>query len=141
MRATPFNQETIDEFHAKKGMGIGQWGNHLLLMTARGVESGESITTPLIYRRDGNRYVVIASKGGAPSNPLWFDNISVNPEVEVEVAKDGGTEKFKARARAITGGPEHDQLYAEQAKIWPGFLDYQKKTSRVIPVVVLEPLR
>ena len=64
--------------------------------------------------------------------------MSANPEVEVEVAKDGGTEKFKARARAITDGPEHDRLYAEQAKIWPGFLDYQKRTSRVIPVVVLE---
>ena len=57
------------------------------------------------------------------------------------MAKDGGTEKFKARAGVIAGGPEHDRLYAEQAKIWPGFLDYQKRTSRVIPVVVLERLR
>jgi deazaflavin-dependent oxidoreductase (nitroreductase family) len=140
MKATAYNQQTIDEFHAKKGLGVGPFGDHVLLMTARGAKSGESITTPLVYRRDGDRYIVIASKGGAPSNPLWFDNVGANPEVEVEVAKDGGTEKFTARARPITGGPEHDRLYAEQAKIWPAFLDYQKRTSRVIPVVVLERL-
>ena len=138
MSATAFNQKTIDEFHAKNGLGVGMFGNLLLLMTAVGARSGEPITTPLVHRRDGDRYIVIASKGGAPSHPHWFANVSANPEVEVEVAKDGGTEKFKARARAITDGPEHDRLYAEQAKIWPGFLDYQKRTSRVIPVVVLE---
>ena len=138
MSATAFNQKTIDEFHAKNGLGVGMFGNLLLLMTAVGARSGEPITTPLVHRRDGDHYIVIASKGGAPNNPHWFANVSANPEVEVEVAKDGGTEKFKARARAIADGPEHDRLYAEQAKIWPGFLDYQKRTSRVIPVVVLE---
>ena len=138
MSATAYNQKTIDEFHAKNGLGVGMFGNLLLLMTAVGARSGEPITTPLVHRRDGDHYIVIASKGGAPSHPHWFENVRANPEVEVEVAKDGGTEKFKARARAITDGPEHDRLYAEQAKIWPGFLDYQKRTSRVIPVVVLE---
>ena len=138
MSATAFNQKTIDEFHVKNGLGVGMFGNLLLLMTAVGARSGEPITTPLVHRRDGDHYIVIASKGGAPSHPHWFANVRANPEVEVEVAKDGGTEKFKARARAITDGPEHDHLYAEQAKIWPGFLDYQKRTSRVIPVVVLE---
>ena len=138
MSATRFNQKTIDEFHAKNGLGIGMFGNNLLLMTAVGVKSGEPITTPLVYRRDGNHYIVCASKGGAPDHPQWYANVIANPNVEVEVAKDGGTEKFKARARAIADGPEHDRLYAEQAKIWPAFLDYQKRTSRVIPVVVLE---
>jgi deazaflavin-dependent oxidoreductase (nitroreductase family) len=139
--ATPYNQKTIDEFHAKHGRQVGAWGDHLLLMTARGAKSGEAITTPLVYGHDGDRYVVIASKGGAPNHPAWLANVTSNPEVEVEVANDGGTEEFKARARVIAAGPERDRLYAEQAKIWPGFLDYEKRTSRVIPVVVLQRLR
>jgi deazaflavin-dependent oxidoreductase (nitroreductase family) len=139
--ATPYNEKTIDEFHAKHGRGVGPWGDHLLLMTARGAKSGEAITTPLVYRHDGDRYVVIASKGGAPKHPAWLANVTSNPEVELEVAKAGGTEEFKARARVIAGGPERDRLYAEQAEIWPGFLDYEKRTNRVIPVVVLERIR
>jgi deazaflavin-dependent oxidoreductase (nitroreductase family) len=141
MGATPYNQKTIDEFHAKRGRGVGPWGDHLLLMTARGAKCGEAITTPLVYRNDGDRYVVIASKGGAPMHPAWLANVTSNPEVEVEVAKDAGTEEFKARVRVIGVGPERDRLYAEQAKIWPGFLDYEKRTTRVIPVVVLDRLR
>lgn len=138
MTATTFNQKTIDEFHSHDGRGVGPWGDNLLLMTAKGARSRESITTPLVCRRDGDNYVVIASKGGAPHNPIWLGNVKTNPEVEVEVAGDGGTEKFKARAHILDGGPERDRLYAEQAKIWPGFLEYQKRTSRVIPVVILE---
>lgn len=141
MPATPYNQKTIDEFHAKNGLGVGPFGDHLLLMTTKGVKSGESHTTPLVYRRDGDNYIVIGSKGGAPDNPAWLANVRANPDVEVEVAKDGGTETFKARARVLETLPERDRLYAEQAKIWPAFLDYQKKTSRVIPVVVLESTR
>lgn len=140
MTATAFNQKTIDEFHAKMGVRVGAWGNKLLLMTARGAKSGESITTPLVCRRDGDNYIVIASKGGAPDNPRWLANVKANPEVEVEVAKNDRTEKFRARAHVLDSGPERDGLYAEQAKIWPGFLEYQKRTSRVIPVVVLERL-
>jgi deazaflavin-dependent oxidoreductase (nitroreductase family) len=139
--ASPYNQKTIDEFHAKDGLGVGPFGNHLLLMTAKGLRTGDRITTPLVYGRDGDDYIVCGSKGGAPMNPTWVGNVRANPEVEVEVAKEGGTEKFKARARVIAGGPERDRLYAEQAKIWPAFLDYQKRTERVIPVVVLERLR
>ena len=138
MAATSFNQKTIDEFHSKKGLNVGPWGNHLLLMSSKGAKSGQTITNPLVYRREGHSYVVIASKGGAPDDPLWLANIKANPDVEIEVAKDGGTEKIKARARVIASGPEYERLYAEQAKIWPGFRDYQKRTSRVIPVVVLE---
>jgi len=136
--AIGWNQKTIDEFHTKQGRGIGPWNDNLLLMTAKGVRSGDEITTPLVYKRDGNRYVVIASKGGAPDNPKWLANIRAHPEVEVEVAKDGGTDTFKAEAHVIESGPERDRLYKEQATVWPAFLDYQKKTSRVIPVVVLE---
>ena len=138
MKATPFNQKTIDEFHAKRGRGVGMWGDHVLLMTAKGVKSGESITTPLVYGREGNDYVVVASKGGAPNHPLWFGNIKASPEVEVEVANDHGTEKVKARARVVDSRQERDRLYQEMTRIWPSFAEYQKRTERVIPVVVLE---
>jgi deazaflavin-dependent oxidoreductase (nitroreductase family) len=139
MRATAWNQKTIDEFHAKHGLGVGMWGDHVLLMTARGAKSGESITTPLVYSREGNHYVIVASKGGAPMNPTWFHNIKAHPEVDVEVAKPaGGVEKFKARARVIEDRGERDRLFQEMCKIWPSYADYQKKTERLIPVIVLE---
>lgn len=138
MTATPWNQKTIEAFHAQNGLGIPPWGDNLLLLTAKGSKTGEPHTTPLVYRRDGDTYVVIASKGGAPTDPTWFTNLKANPEVEVEVADNGGIEKFKARSRVIASGPEHDRLYNELATVWPAFLDYQKKTSRVIPVVILE---
>ena len=138
MTATDWNQRTIDEFHAKKGRGVGMFGDHVLLMTARGKKSGEAITTPLVGGRDGNDYVVCASKGGAPTNPTWLANIKANPEVEVEVPTADGTEKFKARAHPFESGPERDRLYKEMTKIWPAFADYQARTERVIPVVVLK---
>jgi deazaflavin-dependent oxidoreductase (nitroreductase family) len=138
VKATPFNQRTIDEFNAKHGLGIGPFGDHVLLLTARGTKSGDAITTPLVYGREGDDYVIVASKGGAPQNPMWFGNIKTNPEVEVEVAKAGGTEKFKARARVIDSRPERDRLYKKMTKIWPAFADYQTRTERLIPVVALE---
>ena len=139
MKATPYNQKTIAEFEAKHGLGIGPFGDHVLLLTARGAKSGEAITTPLVYGRDGDRYVVVASKGGAPTNPAWFGNIVANPEVEVEVATATGTEKFKARAQAVESRAERDRLfYEEMARIWPAFREYETRTDRLIPVVVLE---
>ncbi len=138
MKATAWNQKTIAEFQAKQGLGVGMWGDHVLLMTAKGAKSGEAITTPLVYGRQGDDYVIVASKGGAPNHPLWFGNIKANPEVEVEVAHAGGTEKFKARARVIDNRPEHDRLYKEMSMIWPGFAEYQTRTERLIPVIILE---
>ncbi len=138
MKVTPFNQKTIDEFNAKQGRGVGRWGNHVLLMTARGAKSGDAITTPLVYGRDGDDYMVVASKGGAPKHPTWFGNIQAHPEVEVEVASANGTEKFNARARVVDSRQERDRLYDEMTKIWPSFAEYQTKTERLIPVVVLE---
>lgn len=138
MKATPFNLRTIAEFHAKHGRGIGPFGDHVLLMTAKGAKSGESITTPLVYGREGDHYIVVASKGGAPENPFWFGNIKANPTVEVEMATHGGTEEFKARARPVDSRSERDRLYQEMTKIWPPFKDYQTKTERLIPVVILE---
>jgi len=141
MKATPFNQKTIDEFHAKQGRGVGVFGDHVLLMTAKGARSGEAITTPLVYGRDGKDYVVVASKGGAPENPSWFGNLKANPEVEIEVASPDGVEKLKARARLVDRRDERDRRFKEMAKIWPSYLDYQKRTERIIPVVVLQPVR
>jgi deazaflavin-dependent oxidoreductase (nitroreductase family) len=138
VKATPYNQKTIDEFHAKKGRGVGPFGDHVLLMTAKGVKSDEAITTPLVSGHDGDDWIVVGSKGGAPTHPTWLGNIKANPEVEVEVPTDGGTEKFKARAHVVDDRAERDRLYAEMTKIWPSFADYQKRTDRLIPVVRLE---
>lgn len=138
VKATPFNQKTIAEFHSKQGRGVSMWGDHVLLMTAQGAKSGEAITTPLVYGRKGDDYVIVASMGGAPKHPTWFGNIKANPEVEVEVANAHGTEKFKARARVVDSRHERDRLYKEMSKIWPAFVDYQTRTERLIPVVVLE---
>ncbi|HEV2034347.1 MAG TPA: nitroreductase/quinone reductase family protein [Candidatus Dormibacteraeota bacterium] len=138
MRATPFNQKTIAEFREKQGRGVGPWGDHVLLMTAKGAKSGEAITTPLVYGRQGDDYVIVASKGGAPQHPAWFGNINANPAVEVEVANAGGTEKFEARAHVVDSRRERDRLYEEMSKIWPSFVEYETRTNRLIPVVVLE---
>ena len=100
--------------------------------------SGEAITTPLVYGREGDDYIIVASKGGAPKHPTWFGNINANPEVEVEVANAGLTEKFKARARVVDSRHERDRLFKEMTKIWPSFAEYETRTDRVIPVVVLE---
>jgi deazaflavin-dependent oxidoreductase (nitroreductase family) len=137
-RAIGWNQRTIAEFHAKRGRGVGGWGDHLMLLTARGARSGDEITTPLVCGRDGDDYVVIASKGGAPAHPSWFGNVQANPEVECEVPAGDGTETFRARARVVQDRTERDRLYLMMAKIWPSFLDYEKRTDRLIPVVILE---
>jgi deazaflavin-dependent oxidoreductase (nitroreductase family) len=88
-----------------------------------------------VYSRDGDHYVIMASKGGAPTHPAWYHNLVAHPIVTVEV----GAEKFEARA-SVAQGAERDRLFAQHAAINPGFNDYQKRTSRVIPVVVLERL-
>jgi deazaflavin-dependent oxidoreductase (nitroreductase family) len=141
VKASAWNQKTIAEFHAKQGLGVGMWGDHVLLMTATGAKSREAITTPLVYGRDGDNYVVVASKGGAPEHPMWFANIQATPEVELEVSIDGRVEKLEARARVIDDTAERDRLFKEMSKIWPSFVDYQKRTGRLIPVVILETVR
>ena len=140
MTATEYNQKTIDEFHAKKGRDVGRWGDNLLLLTSKGATSAQDITTPLVHRRQGNDYVVVASKGGAPSHPRWLRNVQKHPDVEAEVATPEGTEHFKARARVLADGPERDRLYAYMTEVWPAFADYEEKADRTIPVVILERL-
>ena len=138
MSATAWNQRSIDEFHAKKGRGVMAWGDNLLLMTSKGARTGEEITTPLVCRRRDDSFVVCASKGGAPQNPQWFHNIEINPDVTVEVPVPGGTEHLQARASVVPNGPVRDELYAFMTEVWPSFADYERRTDRVIPVVILD---
>ncbi|HEU5014256.1 MAG TPA: nitroreductase family deazaflavin-dependent oxidoreductase [Roseiflexaceae bacterium] len=130
-----FNQSIIEEFHANNGKVGGPFANTpLLLLTSIGAKSGQPRTSPLAYVTDNGHFVIIASKGGAPSNPDWYYNVLANPEVTVEA----GTETFKARATAITDGPERDRLYAKMVEQNPGFAEYERKTARKIPAVILE---
>ena len=129
-----FNQDLIAAFRVNGGKGIGPFVNRpVLLLTTTGAKSGQSRTTPLVCTTDGERIVVIASKGGAPSHPAWYHNLVAHPEVTVEL----GREQFQARA-VVAEGPERERLYSQQAAQMPGFAEYQKKTTRQIPVVVLE---
>jgi len=107
-----------------------------LLLTTIGRKSGERFIFPLYYGKAGDSYIVVASKGGALQHPNWYRNLVANPQVDVQV----GTEKFKARARTATG-EERARLWQEALKFWPPYADYQKKTEREIPVVVLDPVR
>jgi deazaflavin-dependent oxidoreductase (nitroreductase family) len=106
-----------------------------LLLTATGRKSGEKFIFPLFYGTDGDSYIVVASKGGAPQHPGWYRNILANPEVEVQI----GTKKIKARARTAAG-PERARLWQKSLEFWPPYADYQTKTTREIPVVVLDPV-
>jgi deazaflavin-dependent oxidoreductase (nitroreductase family) len=129
-----FNQRVIADFRANGGKVGGQMENlPLLLVTMTGAKSGRTITLPLAYSKDGDRIVVIASYAGAPHNPSWYHNLVANPVVTVEL----GDEKFQARA-AVTTGADRDRLFKQQADLLPIFNDYQKKTSRLIPVFVLD---
>jgi deazaflavin-dependent oxidoreductase (nitroreductase family) len=106
-----------------------------LLLTTTGRKSGEKFIFPLFYGETGNSYIIVASKGGAPEHPGWYRNLLAHPEVEVQV----GTKKLKARARTASGA-ERTQLWEKALEFWPPYADYQKKTEREIPVVVLDPI-
>jgi deazaflavin-dependent oxidoreductase (nitroreductase family) len=133
MPQNDFNLGIIKEFRENGGETFGPFkGRNLLLLTTKGAKSGAEGTTPLVYSKDGDRYVVIASMGGAPKSPAWYHNIVANPEVTLEVGKD----KFKARA-TVAEEPERTRLYNAQAEEMPAFKEYEQKTTRKIPVVVL----
>lgn len=132
-----WNAAIIDEFHAKDGKGVADFGDLLALLTTRGARSGEERTTPLMYHRDGERYIVVASKAGAPDNPSWYHNLKAHPVARVEVGTEAGTETFEVRAHEA-GGEERERIWADRIRIAPGFLDYQRKTSRTIPIMILE---
>jgi len=132
-----FNQKVITEFRANQGKVGGQFANRsLLLLTTTGAKSGKTYTNPLAYTKDGDRFVVIASFGGGPKNPSWYNNLVAHPEVTVEV----GSERFKAKA-TVTTGEERQRLYDQQAKQIPAFAEYAKKTTRKIPVIMLTRIK
>jgi deazaflavin-dependent oxidoreductase (nitroreductase family) len=108
-------------------------GATTLLLTTTGRRSGEPRTVPLIYAADGDRCIVVASKGGAPQHPLWYGNIEANPEVDVQIKGD----HFSARARTLDGD-ERARAWSIAATQWPNYDVYQQRTTRVIPVVALE---
>jgi deazaflavin-dependent oxidoreductase (nitroreductase family) len=114
--------------------GLGEITAPALLLTTTGRKSGDKFIFPLFYGTDGGSYFVIASKGGAPQHPGWYRNILANPDVEVQV----GTKKVKARARTAEG-EERLRLWKKALEFWPPYADYQLKTERQIPVVVLDP--
>jgi deazaflavin-dependent oxidoreductase (nitroreductase family) len=125
--------------HMKKYLATNGSDGHIwngvptLLLTTTGAKSGKERTLPLIYGRDGNRYVIVASRGGAPDHPAWYKNLVAHPTVGLQVAAD----KFKARASSAKDA-ERKRLWQVMAKIWPAYDEYQTKTKREIPVVVLE---
>ena len=128
-----WNRQIIEEFHSNEGKVGGPFkGDTLLLLTTIGAKSGQQRVSPLAYLPDGERVFIFASKGGAPTNPDWYHNLVVHPQVTVEI----GTEQFAATAVVIQS-EERDQLYARQVQRMPGFGDYEKKTDRKIPVVEL----
>jgi deazaflavin-dependent oxidoreductase (nitroreductase family) len=131
-----FNKKVIEEFRANSGVVGGQFkGAPMVLLTHTGAKSGKSYTTPLVYSRDGERFVIIASKAGAPTNPDWYHNLRAHPVVTLEIRN----ERFQAKA-TVTNGAERERLFNQQAEKMPFFNDYRKKTKREIPVIALERL-
>lgn len=134
MSITDFNKAIIAEFRANGGQVGGQFANTtLLLLTTIGAKSGQVRTNPVAYTTDGDHIIIMASKGGAPTNPDWYYNLKANPMVTVEL----GREQFQARA-VVAEGAERDRLFRQMAEVMPGFADYQRNTTRQIPVIILE---
>jgi deazaflavin-dependent oxidoreductase (nitroreductase family) len=132
-----WNTAIIAEFRANGGKVGGRFeGSTLLLLHTIGAKSGQERVNPLACIRDGDRLLVVGSKAGAPTHPDWYHNLAANPEVTVEL----GTEQFRARA-AVAAEPERTRLFAKIVEERPGFADYQTKTTRVIPVVILTPIK
>lgn len=131
------NQPIIDEFRANNGKVAGYFtGANMLLLHTVGARSGQARTNPVVYVTDGDRLVIVASKGGSDSNPDWYYNLLANPIVTVEL----GNEQFQARAIPVTEEPERSRLYAKMVEHRQGFADYEKRTNRKIPAIILERL-
>ncbi len=127
------NKKIIDEFRANGGKVGGPFeGRTLLLLHTKGAKTQQERINPVAYVRDGDRLVVIASKGGAPTHPDWYYNVVANPELTIEV----GMEKFRVHA-TVSEEPERTRLYNKMVEMMPGFDDYRRKTIRTIPVIVL----
>jgi deazaflavin-dependent oxidoreductase (nitroreductase family) len=128
-----FGAEHVRVYRETAGERGYNWrGATILLLTTTGRTSGESRTTPLIQRTDDGRWVLVASKGGAPQNPDWYENLKADPEATIEVKG----EEVPVRA-ATAEGEERSRLWSLMSEVWPAYDDYQTKTDRQIPVVVL----
>jgi deazaflavin-dependent oxidoreductase (nitroreductase family) len=131
---TLFGQEHVDRYRATDGAEGHDWeGTQTLLLTTTGRKSGEQRTTPLIYAPHGDAFTIVASKGGADEPPAWYLNLSENPQVEVQVKGD----RFTANARTASA-EEKPAIWRAMVAEWPSYDEYQHKTDREIPVVVLE---
>lgn len=131
-----YDAAIVEEFRSNAGRVGGSWeGRDLLLLTTTGRQTGRLHTKPMVYTRDGDRLLVYASKGGAPEHPDWYLNLVARPRVIVEV----GPDRYEAIATPLEGA-ERDREFAAQAARVGVFADYERKTSRVIPVVALTPL-
>ena len=131
------NKQIIDEFRAHDGKVGGRFeGKTLLLLHTKGAKSKQERINPVAYVKDGERIVVIASKGGAPTNPDWYYNLRATTTVTVEV----GTQTLQVRATQAEE-PERTRLYNKMVAMMPGFDDYRRKTKRQIPVMVLTPVK
>ena len=127
------NAKVVEEFRANGGkVGGNHEGRPLILLTTTGAKTGQKRINPLTYLKDGDRYVVFASKGGASTHPDWFNNLTANPAVVVEV----GDEKFETEAVTAVE-EERARLFEQQTVFFPHFLGYQEKTTRLIPAVIL----
>lgn len=132
-----WNKKVIEEFRANEGRVGGNFeGKTLLLLHTMGAKSQQERINPVACIKDGDRLAVIASKGGAPTHPDWYYNIVANPQVTVEV----GAENFQAFA-SVAEEPERTRLYNQMVEVMPGFDDYRRNTTRVIPVIVLTPVK
>ena len=128
-----WNKANIEEFRATGGKVSGRFeGKTVLLIHTTGAKTGQERVNPLVYTTDGDKLVVVASKGGAPTNPDWYYNLLANPLVTLEV----GTEQFQARAE-IVPEPDRTRLYKQMISVMDSFAEYERKTSRVIPVIAL----
>jgi deazaflavin-dependent oxidoreductase (nitroreductase family) len=129
-----FGEEHVRVYRETGGEHGYRWrGTTILLLTTRGRRSGESRTTPLIHRADGDAWVIVASKGGWPANPGWYENLAAEPDVEIEVRD----ERIPVRARTASG-EERERLWSLMVEVWPDYETYRERTEREIPVVVLE---
>ncbi|HEY1915516.1 MAG TPA: nitroreductase family deazaflavin-dependent oxidoreductase [Streptosporangiaceae bacterium] len=130
-----FNTTIIDEFRANEGKVGGNFqGAPMLLLHTVGAKSGQARVNPMMYQKVPDGYAVFASKGGAPTNPDWYHNVVAHPEVQAEI----GTNKVDLVARVVEG-EERDRIWTKQKSDYPGFADYESKTTRQIPVIVLQP--
>jgi deazaflavin-dependent oxidoreductase (nitroreductase family) len=130
-----WNAQIIEEFRTNEGRVGGMFeGAPLLLLHATGAKSGEERVSPVMYQSVGDAFAIFASYAGGPNNPAWYHNLLANPDASIEV----GTEQIEVTAR-VAGDEEREPIWVRQKREYPGFADYESKTSRTIPVVILEP--